>query len=82
MLGIHIRETRFNVHQFILFITGEAGKRVGCSKPFHDLHLVVARGIYDFERTKKERLQLLKETLQGIQRIPTLLLNNRTETLA
>ena len=60
---------------------------MGCSKPFDDLdadHLgqeLVARGIYDFERTKKERLQLLKETLKGIQRVPTLLLNNPTETL-
>ena len=45
---------------------------MGCSKPFDDLdvdHLeqeLVARGIYDFEQTKKERLQLLKETLKGI----------------
>lgn len=60
---------------------------MGCSKPFYDLdtdHLgqeLVARGIYDFERTKKERLQLLKDTLKGIQRVPTLLLNNPTEAL-
>ena len=59
---------------------------MGCSKPFEDLdadHLgqeLVARGIYDFERAK-ERLQLLKDTLKGIQRVPTLLLNNPTETL-
>jgi hypothetical protein len=36
-----------------------ANEWAGCSKPFDDFDAVV-REIYDFERTKKERLQLLK----------------------
>ena len=38
-------------------------------------------GVYDFGRTKKDRVDTLKSTLRGIQRVPTILLNNPTESL-
>ena len=66
---------------------GQAGKRIGCSKPFEVLNSeqlrqeLVALGVYDFGRTKKDRVDTLKSTLRGIQRVPTILLNNPTESL-
>ena len=69
-----------------IFITGEAGKQVGCTKPFDDLdadHLgqeLVARGIYDFERTKKREAPTTEGNTKRHSTRSTLLLNNPIET--
>lgn len=57
-------------------------------KPFEQLNSkqleaeLRAREEFDYGTTKKDRTQSLKLTLQGAQRVPTLLLNNPMQTLS
>ncbi len=71
----------------IFITTGQCGRRSGYIKPFEtltreqmsdELH---ARQISDIGTTKKRHTQALKEALQGVHRVPSLLLNNPTQKL-
>ena len=67
--------------------TGKHGKKPGVVRPFERLtrHAVQeelrARELYDFGTTKKEATEMLTAALKGVQRVPTLLLTNPTQSL-
>lgn len=71
----------------MLFYLGKHGGRAGAIKPFESLNSsqlqeeLRARKEYDYGNTKKDRHSVLMETLQGVQRVPTLLINNPTQNL-
>ena len=66
-----------------LAIAGKRGKQPGDLKPFNKLKVqeikeeLYARGYY-----KKDLEETLKDTLKGVQRVPTLLLLNPTAGIA
>ena len=61
-------------------------KEAGCVKQFDQLSKqqleqeLRVREVFDFGNTKKELTQSLKAALQGVQRVPTALLNDPMQT--
>ena len=79
-----------NFTQLILFdpkLTGKYGNQPGVMRPFEKLtreeiqEELRARELFDFGTSKKEATQMLTAELRGVQRVPTLLLNNPTQLL-
>ena len=70
-----------------LVLTSKHGKQPGVLKPFEQLNAeqlqeeLRARNVYHTGKTKKDLSEILKETLRGSQRVPTLLLLNPTQSL-
>ena len=71
-----------------LVIKGKFGKQASNSKPFDSLRVaelkeeIHARGIYDTDHCKDDLQRMLPSILQGIQRIPSLMLLNPIQPLS
>ena len=86
-LCIHLQNHTI-LSMFMLYLIGPAGRKLGSAKPFERLtnsqirDELRSREEFDFGNTKSELVQTLKTTLHGVQRVPSLLLLNPSETLS
>ena len=84
----YISQNGTSLYYAIYPIGGECGRKAGYIKPFESLtakglqNELNKRGWETSGTTKKELTQTLKNNLKGVQRVPSLLLTNPTESLA
>lgn len=70
-----------------MFPAGPAGKKAGCVKPFEQLSSGQlqeeprTRQYFDYGPKEKKQIHSLKTLLEGVQRVPSMLITNPTQNL-